>query len=351
MAKSYQLKVKEVVQETADAISIHFKQPFFKKVKYLPGQYLTLSVSIDGKKHNRCYSLCTSPHIDSTLAVTVKRVEKGLISNYLNDNIKAGSKLEVMGPDGRFTVDMDIDNNRHIVLIGGGSGITPLISILKSTLSLEIQTKVSLIYANRDENNIIFKKELDELQRKNSSNLKVLYFVDKKQNASWNDGQEGFLTPLALRSALASLPQYDAAKTEYFLCGPGGLIDVVQATLEGLNTPRETVNREFFLIEKAEISEPSVAISTQTVKVQVEGEEHDITVSPKDTILDAALNSGVDLPFSCQSGICCTCMGKVKSGKVHMDTNEALSEKEVEQGYVLVCQSHPLTSDVVIEME
>lgn len=351
MAKRYQLKVKEVVKETADAISIHFKQPFFKKIKYLPGQYLTLLVSIDGKQHNRCYSLCTSPHIDSTLGVTVKRVEGGLVSNYLNDNTRAGSKLEVMGPDGRFTVESDIDNNRHLVLIGGGSGITPLMSILKSTLSLEIQTKVSLIYANRDENNIIFKKELDTLKRQYKDNFNVKYFVDKKQNANWNEGQEGFLTPLALRETLKTLPQYDASQTEYYMCGPSGLIDVVEDTLKGLEIPEDTIHREYFLIEKAEGTIPTAAISTQTVKVIAEGKEHDIVVDPKRTILDAALEVGLDLPFSCQSGICCTCMGKLKSGKVYMEINEALSAKEIEEGYVLVCQSHPMSNDVVVEME
>ncbi|MEZ4888628.1 MAG: FAD-binding oxidoreductase [Chitinophagales bacterium] len=351
MSKRFQLKVKEVVQETADAISIHFKQPFFKKVKYLPGQYLTLCVAIDGKQYNRCYSLCTSPHTDSTLAVTVKRVVDGVVSNYLNDNVKEGSKLEIMGPDGRFTIDPDIDNNRHVVLIGGGSGITPLMSILKTTLSLEIQTKVSLLYANRDEKNIIFKKELDDLQRQYSNNFKVVYFVDKKQNVNWNEGREGFLTPTALKEVLKELPQYDAEQTEYFLCGPGGLIDVVQATLTGLDIPKDTIHREFFVIEKAAVSIPSAAINTQRVKVRFEGEEHEIEVNPKDTILDAALAVGVDLPFSCQSGICCTCMGKLKSGKVHMDINEALSAKEIEEGFVLVCQSHPLTDDVVVEMQ
>lgn len=351
MSKKYQLKVKEVVQETADAISIHFKQPFFKKIKYLPGQYLTVMTSINGKQHNRCYSLCTSPHVDSTLAVTVKRVENGLVSNYLNDTVKAGSKLELMGPDGRFTIELDIDNNRHIVLIGGGSGITPLMSILKSALSLEIQTQVSLIYANRDENSIIFKKELDDLKRQYKDNFKIIYLVDKKQNPSWNEGREGFLTPNALKEILPTLPQYDAEQTEYYLCGPGGLIDVVQNTLKGLNVPEEKIHREYFLIEKAEASVPTAVISTQTVKVIAEGQEHEIVVEPKNTILDAALEAGLDLPFSCQSGICCTCMGKLKSGKVHMEINEALSKKEIEQGYVLVCQSHPMSNDVVVEME
>ncbi len=351
MAKRYQLKVKEVVKETTDAISIHFKQPFFKKISYLPGQYLTLLVTIDGKQHNRCYSICTSPHIDSTLAVTVKRVENGLVSNFLNDTVKSGSKLEVMGPDGRFTIESDIDNNRHIVLIGGGSGITPLMSILKSTLSLEIQTKVSLIYANRDENNIIFKKELDDLKRQYKDNFKVVYLVDKKKNPNWNEGREGFLTPAALKEILGTLPQYDPNQTEYYLCGPGGLIDAVQATLKGLEIPEDTIHREYFLIEKAEGTIPAAAVSTQTVKVIAEGKEHEIVVEPKNTILDAALEVGLDLPFSCQSGICCTCMGKLKSGKVYMEINEALSKKEIEQGYVLVCQSHPMSNDVVVEME
>lgn len=351
MSKKYQLKVKEVVKETSDAITIHFKQPFFKKIKYLPGQYLTLSVPVNGKTHNRCYSLCTSPYSDNTLGVTVKRVEKGIVSNYLNDTMKAGSKLEVMGPDGKFTIDTDVDNNRHIVLIGGGSGITPLMSILKSTLPFEIQTQVSLIYANRNENSIIFEKELEKIKRKFPNNFRLMHFVDKKKNANWQGGKEGFLTPIALRETLQQLPQYGANQTEYYLCGPQGLIDAVQATLEGLNTPKDKIHREFFLIEKADIAPPPVSISTQTVKIQYEGDTHEITVKPKDSILDAAMESGLDLPFSCQSGICCTCMGKVLKGKVHMDINEALNKKEVEEGYVLLCQSHPLTEDVEVEME
>ena len=159
MSEYYTLKVKEVTHETKDSVTIHFKQPLFRKVKYKSGQFLTVLVSVDGQKHRRAYSMCSSPSLDSTLAITVKRVEGGVVSNHLNDTVQAGQTLELMQPMGSFILEPNKKLNRHIVLFGGGSGITPLISILKSVLFFEPNSKVSLVYCNRNIDSIIFKQK------------------------------------------------------------------------------------------------------------------------------------------------------------------------------------------------
>ncbi len=354
--KYHTLKVREVIRETADAISIVFEQPE-EKIPYKPGQFFTLIPTIEGKQVRRSYSVCTSPFVDPHPAVTVKRVEGGLVSNFLNDTLKAGDMLEVMEPMGVFTVEPQQEHKRHVILLGGGSGVTPLMSIAKSVLHMEPDSQVSLIYANRNENSIIFKGALDTLQQKYGDRFHVTHVLEQEP-VSWIC-PTGLLKPDLLKELLAKLPESAPDYTEYYMCGPEGMMVNVEETLKELQIPKERVHRESFVAGKTAKVEGAadpvkaagddVPISRE-VTVILDGEEHKFTVEPDKTILETALDLDIDLPYSCQSGLCTACRGKCLSGKVKLDEEEGLSESEIDEGYVLTCVGHPLTDDVVIEI-
>lgn len=355
--KYHHLRVREVIQETADAISIVFDHPEEGKIAYKPGQFFTLMPVIDGKKVRRAYSVCTSPYTDPYPAVTVKRVEGGLVSNYLADNLKAGDLLEVMEPMGTFTVEPHAADTRHIVLLGGGSGITPLMSIAKSVLQEEPGSQVSLIYANRNENSIIFKTALEALQQTYSDRFTLIHVLDEAP-LKW-ECPTGLLNPPLLKELLQQLPQRPAEGTDYFMCGPEGMMVNVEETLKELPIPKDRIHRESFVAgktQKVEGAADPVAASAddipkaREVTIILDGEEFKFSVEPDKTILETAIELDIDMPYSCQSGLCTACRGKCLSGKVKMDEEEGLSESEIEEGYVLNCVGHPLTDDVVIEI-
>lgn len=333
------VKVKEVVRETADAVSIHFEPS--EKVAYKSGQFFTVAVKVDGQEERRAYSLCSSPFVDEFPAVAVKRVEGGKVSNYLNDSISAGDELLLMDPIGNFTTNFSSTNERHIVLFGGGSGITPLISIAKSALDQEPNSKVTLVYANRNEESIIFKSAIDALSSERFNVVHVLEEAPADFTA-----HSGRINAEIIKEVLTSV---DVAKGEYFMCGPGPMMDAVTECLNAEGLPADKIHKESFVSESAEapISDDIVA---REVTIIYDDEEFKYTVEPNETILEKGLEEDVDLPFSCQSGLCTACRGKCVSGKVKMMEDEGLSEAEIDEGYVLPCVSHPLTDDVVIEI-
>ncbi len=346
----HDLVVKEVITEIAEAKTIVFGQPE-PPLTYKPGQFLTLIMEIDGKSVRRSYSLCSSPYCDKDLAVTVKRVKGGLVSNYLNDTVKAGDTLTVMDPMGTFTTEFSPDNKRHLIMFAGGSGITPMMSIIKSTLHAEPESIVSLIYANRDINSIIFKDELQRLEEKYEGRLHVIHILDEAPLA-WQ-GHSGLLNHEMLTKLFERIPDWGIAATTYLMCGPEGMMNNVETLLELQNIPKDKIFKESFVagtINKADEAAATDEIVAREVTIVYEGEEYQVNVPPKQYILDAALDMEIDLPFSCQSGLCTACRGKCVSGKVKMDEMEGLSEAEREAGYVLPCVSHPLTDDVKIEI-
>jgi len=351
----YDLKVKAIVQETKDAITIVFEQPQGAGITYKAGQFLTLIVPVQGKEVRRAYSLCTSPFVDSDLAVTVKRVEKGLMSNWLPDNLKAGQTVRIMEPMGQFTTEYNAKQKRHMVLFAGGSGITPMMAILKSILSQEPESMVSLIYCNRDIDSIIFKNALDELETKDEGRLQIIHVLD---NAPMNwTGYSGLLNHDMLTRLFERMPDWGIDKTTYLMCGPEGMMKNVEELLAERRIPKEKVFKESFVqgtLDKSATAAPAAAAGgenkTREVAIRYDGMEHKVSVAPGDTILQSALDQGIDLPYSCQSGLCTACRGKALSGKVKLDEEEGLSQSERAEGYVLTCVGHPLTDDVVIEI-
>ncbi len=348
----YDLTVKNVIQETNDAISVAFVQPE-PKISYKAGQFLTLIVPMQGKDVRRAYSLCSSPFTDPDLVVTVKRVEKGLMSNWLPDNLKPGAKVRIMEPMGQFTTEFAKTNKRHIIMFAGGSGITPMMSLIKSILTQEPDSICSLIYCNRDVDSIIFKNTLDRMQTEDEGRLHVIHILD---NAPMNwQGYSGLLNHDMLTKLFERIPDWGIDKTTYLMCGPEGMMKNVDTLLEARHIPKEKIFKESFVQGTIDKKEAPAAAEEGTAKdhevtIRYDGQEYKVLVPAGKAILETALDQGIDLPYSCQSGLCTACRGKCLSGKVKLDEEEGLSKSERDEGYVLTCVGHPLTDDVVIEI-
>ena len=292
--------------------------------------------------------------MDADLAVTVKRVDNGLVSNWLPDNLKVGSTLKVMEPMGQFTTEFNAAHKRHIIMFAGGSGITPMMSIIKSILSQEPESICSLIYCNRDIDSIIFKNALDHLQTIDEGRLHVIHILD---NAPMNwQGYSGLLNHEMLSKLIERIPEWGIEKTTFLMCGPEGMMKNVDTLLEARNIPKDKIFKESFVqgtIDKDGKKEPVQAgaeLVERVVTIRYDGQEYKVTVPPNRAILETALDQGIDLPYSCQSGLCTACRGRALSGKVKLDEEEGLSQSERAEGYVLTCVGHPLTDDVVIEI-
>lgn len=364
MSKYYFLKIKEVVQETPDAVTIHFWHPFSEVVKYKPGQFLTLLLPQGNTKIRRSYSMSSSPYTDVSLAVTVKRLPGGFASEYLTTSVKEGDVLEVMEPLGHFVPELDADQKRSVVLIGAGSGITPLMSIAKSLLMVEPESTVYLLYGNRNENSIIFKTQLDALQEKYGERFQLVYTLSQP-SAAWQ-GETGRLNKTQILKLLEVLPKTEPATTDYYMCGPDDMMEEARRALDILAVPVERVHKESFLTAitakaQGDVTEVSAESGDGSlgddspkgheVTVIYEGSEYKFRVEPHQTVLEAALDLDIDLPYSCQAGMCTACMGRCVSGKVQLDEEGALSKAELEAGFILTCVAHPMSDDVVLEVE
>lgn len=346
------LKVKNIIVETEDARTVEFEKPGDGSFDYSPGQYLTLKVQVGDESLRRAYSLCSSPTTDGHLAVTVKRVEKGRVSNFIADSVKPGDTIEVLPPMGNFKVSPDASRAEHYVLIGGGSGITPLMSILKSVLATEKDSKVTLLYGNHHEGSIIFKSELERLQDQYGDRLRVTHYLSSASD-SWT-GIRGQITRHALLAVVQDLLSADSLKKSYWMCGPAGLMEETQAALGFIGIAKNDIHRESFTAPLPSENEDkgSTVVGKRgdySITVELDGSQKDVTVKESQTILEAVIGEGMDPPYACQMGVCCTCRALVKSGQVEMEEDEGLSDQEIEDGYVLTCQAHPLSADVVLE--
>jgi ring-1,2-phenylacetyl-CoA epoxidase subunit PaaE len=349
----HDLTVKNVINETRDAITIVFEQPA-QKIQYKSGQFLTLIIPVQGKEIRRAYSLCSSPFVDNDLAVTVKRVDNGLMSNWLADNLKPGLKIKVMEPMGQFTTEFARTKKRHLIMFAGGSGITPMMSIIKSILTQEPESIVSLIYCNRDIDSIIFKDTLEKMATQDEGRLHVIHILDTAP-MNWQ-GYSGLLNHDMLTKLFERIPDWGIADTTYLMCGPEGMMKNVESLLAMRQIPTTKIFKESFVqgtIDKEKKEEPagdSGQLKEREVTIRYDGQEYKVMVPPNKAILETALDQGIDLPYSCQSGLCTACRGKALSGKVKLDEEEGLSASERAEGYVLTCVGHPLTDDVVIEI-
>lgn len=359
MAKFHKLKVADVTRETADCVSIAFEipEPLKGEYKYIQGQYLTLKLKVNGEEIRRSYSICSSPVLDKDLRVAIKKVKDGRGSNYLNDSIKAGDEIEVMTPMGNFYSELSSSNKKNYVLFAGGSGITPMLSIIKTTLHTEPGSTIILFYGNRDEASVIFKKQLEDLEAANRERLKVVHILEKPPGET-TDLLKGLLTPEKTKALIEKYVSLNNNDNEFFICGPSAMMDCVKQALHHLNISDKKVHIEYFTASldavktATRIEDTKHPIIESHVTVILDGEETTFTLKPDGpAILDAALDADLDVPFACKGAVCCTCRAKLIEGKVHMDMNYALSDSEIAAGFILTCQSHPLTPVVKVDYD
>ena len=356
MPQFHSLAVERVDKHSRDAVVVSFAVPddLRETFAYTQGQYLTLRTDIDGEDVRRSYSVCSAVQ-DEQLRVAIKRVNGGLFSGWANDRLAAGDTLEVMPPDGRFNLALDEAHDKHYVAFGAGSGITPLLSIIETTLMAEPNSRFTLVYGNRASGSTLFRQELSDIKDSYLGRFNLVYIMSREQlDIELFNGRID-------RSKVENLLKYwvDPADIDAaFICGP---LDMMEATREVLlehGVAKDTIKMEVFAATKsaakARANAPEVKDSTDraTVKVVIDGRTHEYDLARgQENLLDAALERSIELPYSCKSGVCSTCRCKLIEGEVDMDTNFALEDYEVERGFILSCQSFPVTDNVVIDFD
>jgi ring-1,2-phenylacetyl-CoA epoxidase subunit PaaE len=346
------LTVSEVRRETAAAVSLAFAVPerLRKAYRYTPGQYLTLRALIDGEDVRRSYSICSGLD-DGELRVVVKRLAGGAFSNWVNEHLHAGDTLSVMTPDGRFGVPVEPGSARTLVAFAAGSGITPVMAILKTVLWREAG-RFFLFYGNRSVADIIFREQLEDLKNRYLARLSVFHVLSREQQdiAMLNGHLDAEKVRVLMRSVVPV-----AGVDQAFVCGPQPMIEGLAAVLPELGMAPERVHVERFTPGVGGRPRPIVVPSTAPPKaiatVISEGARFDFPVAEGEAIIDAAIRAGRSLPYSCKGGMCCTCRAKLVEGRVEMAANYSLEPWETQAGYVLTCQSRPLTERVVIDYD
>ena len=343
-------------KETGDCVSIAFTVPpaLKEKFNYIQGQYITLRTTINGEDVRRSYSVCSSP-LDNELRVAVKKVEEGVFSTYANEFLKRGETLDVMPPMGKFFTALKPGQTKQYVGFASGSGITPLLSIIKTTLRTELKSSFTLVYGNRNRHSIIFKEELEGLKNRYMERFRVIYILSReKTDAAINFGRIDAEKCTALCTKNLDITTTD----EFFLCGPENMIFSVKDQLEHLGVDKKKIHFELFTVPGQKLSsivKPESAMKTEVkskITVKLDGIAFDFDLGfDGDAILDAALKNGADLPYACKGGVCCTCRAKLVEGEVDMDVNYGLEQEEIEQGFILTCQSHPRTEKVVVDFD
>ncbi len=357
MSKFYTATVTEVRRETRDTVSIALSLPE-EDAKYFvfkQGQYLTFKLFVNGEEIRRTYSICSAPFEDE-IRVAVKKIEGGKFSTYANEILKPGDTLEVMPPMGNFYTELNPAQAKNYLAFAAGSGITPIMSILKTTLATEPKSTFTLIYGNKGSATIIFKEELEALKNKYMDRF-VLYHVFSREALDiplMNGRIDGEKCRLFCKT-LIDLESVD----EIFLCGPGEMIQSVKAELEQLGFDKKHIHQELFTApgsaagvqQKKEIKKEFTG-DVSHVTVILDGKQtHFDLATEGSNILDAALQHGADVPFACKGAVCATCKAKVTEGKVEMELNYSLTDEELAAGYVLTCQSHPVTEHVIVSFD
>jgi ring-1,2-phenylacetyl-CoA epoxidase subunit PaaE len=350
------LRVRSIRPDTDEAVIVSFDVPdeVADEFRFTHGQHLTVRQELGGIEHRRSYSICAGT-ADGELRVGVRKVPGGVFSTWINEHLKPGDTLQVMAPEGRFFVPLAPDLARHYLGIAGGSGITPILSIMKTVLAAEPLSTFTLIYANRRQRSTMFMEEIEDLKNRYLTRLVLhLVFSQEQMDVPLNSGRLS-------RDKLAEFigPLVDPASIDHaFVCGPHGVNDEAEAALLAAGVPAEHIHIERFGI-------PSPAGSAPPKQEVREGDAADATIvivrdgvareieyhSVHGNILDAAADAGLEVPFSCKSGVCCTCRAKLLEGEVRMERNFALEKREVAAGFVLTCQSHPLTDRVVLSFD
>jgi ring-1,2-phenylacetyl-CoA epoxidase subunit PaaE len=349
------LRIAEIVPETNEANSIRFEIPpdLRDRFAFRAGQHLTLRATLNGEEVRRNYSLCTAPDSGDWL-VTVKRIGGGLFSNWVGDELKAGDTIDVMAPHGSFTTEFAPTNRRHFVGIAGGSGITPVMSLIRTLLKYEPESRFTLLYGNRDSSSVIFLEALAALKDKYLGRLEIYHFLDAEEQDI--ELFNGMLNRQRLEEAIAALVP-DAGEVDgWFICGPGPMMDAAEGALLDQNIAKERIHIERFTADRPpgevtrEMAELQSKAEGVSVSVTLDGRTRRVPFTAGN-ILDSARASGLPAPFACKAGVCATCRAKVTKGKVEMAARYGLTDEEVAAGYVLTCQSVPVGDGVAVDYD
>ena len=351
----YSFPVAEIRRETDKAVTLVFDKPQ-EGFDFIPGQYLTLKTTIDGQELRRAYSLCNLPS-ENTLQVTVKETPDGFFSKYVNNEVEVGDLIDVLPPNGKFTFKADSTKSRNIVCFAGGSGITPIFSILQSALIDEPNSKIILFYGNRTQSDIIFKARLENLAEQYEQ-FQLVHILSDEQESDYTP-YYGFIDSEKVQQF--SQDFFNANEVDgFYLCGPGAMTTVITDALMNLGVAKQKIHTELFSAPLENESAPTSAKANKKdeivvggqVKATYSGESKTLDyTNAKKSILDVALDSGMKVPFSCLNGVCSTCSAKLKEGQVKMNQNFALEQEDLENGYILTCQSHPTTDFVDVDWD
>lgn len=351
--KFHSLQIKNIRKETNSCVSISFEiptelQPDFR---YQSGQYLTLRSTINNEDVRRSYSLCSSPS-DHEWRVAIKQVENGIFSTYALNELKEGDVLDVMNPMGNFKLEIDSNQSKSYVLFAAGSGVTPIFSIAKSVLREEPKSHVTMFYGNQGFSEVIFREELENLKNEYLDRFCLVHLFSRENIG--NVIQKGRIDEqksLALHHAFLQNEQID----DVFICGPEQMILDVKAAMTTKGVPAKNIHFELFHSGAAKTAKPTIDLGDQLATNVTVVMDDDSVSFPLDsngmTILDAAYKAGSDVPYACKGGVCCTCKAKVLKGTVRMDLNYALTPEEVEAGYILTCQAHPTSEEVLVSFD
>ena len=359
MVQFHTLKVADVRRETDDAVAITFDVPDALKneFRFTQGQHLNLKAMIKGEEVRRSYSICAGVD-DGLIRIGVKRIPDGLFSSFANDALKPGAEIDAMAPTGHFFTPLEPAAARTYVAFAASVGITPILSIIKTTLSREPNSEFTLVFGNRTTGSIMFREELEDLKNRYMGRFSLFHVLSREeQDADLFNGRIDADKVRVLAHSLIPVKDVD----EFFLCGPETMIDGATGALLELGVNKDHIHFELFhtdlpASELAKQHEPKAReTKADTVRVAVivggARTEFEMPLDSDDSLLDAAIDAGADAPFSCKGGVCSTCRAKVLEGKVDMDVNYALEDHEVEEGFVLTCQSHPLTDTVVLDYD
>ena len=350
-------KIAQVTQETSDCVSVEFEIPedIKENISFQAGQYLTIRTDIDGKKIQRPYSLCSAPHEESW-RIAIKKAEKGQFSTYANDHFEEGQSIEIMGPEGNFTLDLADDHEKKYVFFAAGSGITPVISLIKSILHKEPGSSISLFYGNKTYSSIIFYEELQRLKNEHIDRFEIHYFFTKEK---MKDEMYCGRLDVTKCNVLAGkmLLQIDETD-EFLLCGPEKMIFDLRDMFQEQGVSKKNIHFELFesaagnILKNKEPKEHTPDEDMSEVTITLDGEDHVLQIPYDDQpVIEYVLDAGIPAPFSCLGGVCCSCRAKLLEGEVEMMANFALEDEEVEEGYRLTCQSLPRSDKIHLDYD
>ena len=348
MSAFYKLQIKEVKRETAQAVSVLFNVPDELKsnYKFTAGQYINLKLTLDGQEIRRAYSICSSPD-SGDLRIAIKSVKGGNFSKFANDNLKVGDIIEVGQPEGNFTFEPQFSNLKNYAAFVAGSGITPVISILKSVLKNEPNSSFVLVYGNKSPEETIFLQELHDLQLQYVGRFFVHYVYSQIKLEGELFGRIDKSTVNFVLNNKHKEKEFD----KFFLCGPEEMINLVSGVLKEHNVADKNIKFELFSTSSKENAAASSHEGHTKITVLVDDEETTFEMSQKQTVLEAALKQGIDAPYSCQGGICSSCLARITGGTAEMKKNSILTDSEIAEGLILTCQAHPTSAEIYVDYD